>query len=88
MQNYYMQWKSGFKKAVNWNKYQSDPKTYTLNQYLSFCLSYPSFQGVIRFFVLRFENENGRISFSEYYVPNVEMKLWWKNLFWSASNNR
>ena len=43
MQNYYMQLKSGFKKTVNWNKYQSDPKRYTLNQYLSFCLSYPSF---------------------------------------------
>ena len=75
MQNYYMQLKSGFKETVNWNKYQSDPKTYTLNQYLSFYLSYPSFQGVIRFFVLCFENENGRISFSEYYVPNVEMKI-------------
>ena len=27
------QLKSGFKRPINWNKYQSDPKTYAQNQY-------------------------------------------------------
>ena len=28
------QLKSGFKRTVDWNKYQSDPKTYAQNQSL------------------------------------------------------
>ena len=28
-----LQLKSGFKRTVNWNKYQSDPKTYAQNQH-------------------------------------------------------
>ena len=42
--------KSGFKRTINWNKYQSDPKIYAQNQYLNH-LIYPSFQGVNRLFV-------------------------------------
>ena len=34
----------------------------------------PSFQGVNRLFVLSFENENGRTSHSEYYLPKVEIR--------------
>ena len=34
----------------------------------------PSFQGVIRRFVLSFENENHRRSHSNYYLPKVEIK--------------
>ena len=34
----------------------------------------PSFPGVNRFFVLSFENENGRASHSEYYLPKVKIK--------------
>ena len=29
------QLKSGFKRTINWNKYQSDPKTYAQNRYLN-----------------------------------------------------
>ena len=29
------QLKSGFKKTINWNKYQSDTKTYAQNRYLN-----------------------------------------------------
>ena len=29
------QLKSGFKRAINWNKYQSDPKRYAQNRYLN-----------------------------------------------------
>ena len=54
-------------------KFQSDPKTYAQNQYLNHLVDL-SFQGVNRLFVLPFENENGRTSHSEYYLPKVEIK--------------
>ena len=34
----------------------------------------PTFSKVNRLFVLSFENENDRISFSKYYTPKVEIK--------------
>ena len=34
----------------------------------------PTFTKVNRLFVLSFENENDRASFSNYYVPNVQIK--------------
>ena len=34
----------------------------------------PTFTKVNRLFVLSFENEEDRISFSKYYVPEVEIK--------------
>ena len=55
------QLKSGFMKTINWNKYQSDPKTYAQNRYLNHLVD-PSFQGVNRIFVLSFENEDDRRS--------------------------
>ena len=67
------QLKYRFKRTINWNKYQSDPKTYAQNQYLNHLVD-PSFQGVNRFFVLSFENENDRAPDSEYYLPKVEIK--------------
>ena len=51
------QLKSGFKRTINWNKYQSDPKTYAQIRYLN-QLVHPSFQAVSRIFVLSFENED------------------------------
>ena len=65
--------KSGFKRAINWNKYQSDLKTFTQNQYLNHSVD-PSFQGVNRLFLLSFENKNDRASHSEYYLSKVEIK--------------
>ena len=67
------QLKSGFKKAINWNKYESSIKTFAQNRYLNYLIN-PSFQGVNRLFVLAFENENGRTSHSTYYLPKVETK--------------
>ena len=58
---------------MNWNKYQSDPKTYAQNQYLNHLVD-PSFQGVNKVSELYFENENGRTSHSEYYLPKVKIK--------------
>ena len=34
----------------------------------------PSFQGVERFFVLAFENDNDRINTDRYYLPTVQIK--------------
>ena len=53
--------KSGFKRTINWNKYQAKVSTERQNQYLDYLLD-PSFQGVTRFFVLPFENEAQRTS--------------------------
>ena len=61
------------KRTINWNKYQSDPKTYALNRYLNHLVD-TSFQGVKWFFILSFETENGRTSHSHYCLPKVEIK--------------
>ena len=83
------QLKSGFKRTINWNKYQSNPKTYAQNQYLDHLVD-PSFQN--RLFVLSFEDEDDRTSYSEYYLPKVEIKdcnvkIYRKNLFGQPINN-
>ena len=67
------QLKSGFKKTINWNKYESSIKTFAQNRYLSYLIN-PSFQAVNRLFVLPFENENGRASHATYNLPKVEKK--------------
>ena len=67
------QLKSGFKRTINWNRYQSEPKKYAQNRYLNHLIN-PSFQGANRLFVLSLENEDNIKSHSNYYVPNVEMK--------------
>ena len=67
------QLKSGFKYESNWNKYESNIKSFAQNRYLNRLIN-PSFQGVNRFFVLSFENENDRTSRSTYYLPKVKIK--------------
>ena len=67
------QLKSCFKRTLNWNQYESNVKTFEQNRYLSHLIN-PSFQGVSILFVLSFENENDRISHSNYYLPKVEIK--------------
>ena len=49
------QLESGFKRTINWNKYQLKVTEQVLNRYLDY-LAYPSFQVVNRLFVLSFEN--------------------------------
>ena len=63
--------KFGFKKTINWNKYQSSIKTFAQNRYLKYLINL-SFQGVNRLFVLSFENENGRTSHSTYYFQRLK----------------
>ena len=70
--------KSGFRRTINWNKYQSDLKTHAQNRYLNHLVN-PNFRGLNRPFVLSFENEDDRTSHSTYYLPKVEIKdymLW------------
>ena len=67
------QLKTGFKKAISRNKYESSIKTFAQNRYLNYLIN-PSFQGVNRLFVLPFENENDKTSHSTYCLPKVEIK--------------
>ena len=55
--------KLGFKRTINWNKYQSKVTVQEQNWYLDFLIDV-SFQGVNRNFVLWFENNGGRITCS------------------------
>ena len=67
------QLRSGFKSAINWNKYQSKISAERQNQNLNFLID-PSFQGVNWLFVLLFENEGDRKVHTGYYLPKVEIK--------------
>ena len=68
------QLRSGFKRRINWNKYQSKVSTERQNhQYLDFLID-PSFQGVNMLFVLSFKNEGNRKVHTGYYLPKVEIK--------------
>ena len=67
------QFKSGFKRVINWNKYLSKPELLAQNPNLNHLIE-PSFQGVNRLFVLAFENDDDRTSSDEYYLPTVKIK--------------
>ena len=67
------QLKSGFKRTINWNKYEPRVTVEQQKQYLDFLIN-PSFQGVNSCFVLSFQNNGGRKSFTRYYLPLVEVK--------------
>ena len=56
------QLRTGFKRTIQWNKNN-------LNYLID-----PTFKKVNRFFVLSFENEDSRTSFSKYYVSNIQIK--------------
>ena len=67
------QLKTGFKKTIKWNQYRSEMSNQTKNNNLNY-LTNPAFTNVNRLFVLTFENQDDRTSFSKYYVPKVEIK--------------
>ena len=67
------QLKSGFKRSINWNKFETKISTEGVNQYLDFSID-PSFQGVNRLFVLSFQNERDRKIHTACYLPKVETK--------------
>ena len=67
------QLKTGFKRTIKWNRYRSEmtsqTKTNNLNNFVD-----PTFNKVNRLFVLSFENEDDRTSYSKYYTPKIEIK--------------
>ena len=67
------QLKTGFKRTIEWNKYRLEMSNQTKNNNLNYLVD-PTFTNVNRLFVLSFENENDRLSFSKYYLPKIEIK--------------
>ena len=67
------QLRTGFKRTIKWNKYRSEMTNQTKTNHLNHLID-PTFIKVNRLFVLSFENEEDRTSFSKYYVPKVEIK--------------
>ena len=67
------QLKSGFKRTVKWNKYRSEISNQITNNNLNYLID-PTFNNVNRLFVLSFENEDDRTTFSKYYVPKIEIQ--------------
>ena len=65
--------KSGFNRTSNWNKYQSKISTERPNQYSDYFID-PSFQGANRPFALLFENNAHRTSYTQHFLPTVEIK--------------
>ena len=62
---------TGFKRTIKWNKDRSEMTNQTKNNNLNYLID-PTFTKVNRFFVLSFENEKDRASFSKYCVPTVQ----------------
>ena len=71
--NFLEQLKSGFKRAIKWNKYRSEMTNQTKTNNLNYLIDL-TFNKVNRLFVLSFENEEGSTSFSKYYTLTVEIK--------------
>ena len=67
------QLKAGFKRTIKWNKYRSDMSNQTKNNNLNYLID-PTFTNMNRLFVLSYKNEEGRTSFSKYYITKVEIK--------------
>ena len=75
------QLKTGFKRAIKWNKYRSQITTEPPNNNLNYLID-PTFANVNRLFVLSFQRIAGennttkdyRDSFSGYYLPNARIK--------------
>ena len=69
------QLKSGFKRKINWDKYQSEVATLAQNQYLENSVD-PGFEVGNRLFVLSFENNAAQANYKRYCLPQVEILLW------------
>ena len=69
--------KSGFKREIEWNEYESKDVNITPGPYINHLVS-PSFQGVNRMFVLPYKNHEAndpkRDGHSKYYLPNQDIK--------------
>ena len=65
--------KIGFKRTITWNNYRSTITNQAANNNLNYLID-PTFTKVHRLFVLAYANEDDRTSYSQYYVPNIEIK--------------
>ena len=71
-----VQLKTGFRRTIIWNKYRSQMTVQPQNNNLNYLID-PTFTNVNRLFVLPFERNiigDSRDSFSDYYVPNIEIE--------------
>ena len=64
---------SGFKRTINWNKYQSKTPIERPNGCLDYLID-PSFQGVNRVFVLSFDDNAHRTRHTGCFLPKVELE--------------
>ena len=69
----YQQLKEAFTMPVKWNKYRCQVLNQTATNNLNHLID-PAFTNVNRSFVLAFENEEDRSSFSKYCTPTIEIK--------------
>ena len=67
------QLKRGFKRTIKGNKYRSEMSNQTKNNNLNYFIDL-TFSKVNRLFVILFENEDDRTSFTKYYTPKVKTK--------------
>ena len=77
MSKTFRQLKSGLKITIKWNKYRSQMTVQPQNNNLNYLID-PTSTNVNRLFVLSFARNiigDDRDSFSDYYVPNVEIKI-------------
>ena len=65
--------KSGFTREIIWNKYRSQMTTEAVNNNLNILID-PTFTNINRLFVLAYQNADDRLSFSQFYLPNVMVK--------------
>ena len=65
--------KSGFTREIIWNKYRSQMSTGAINNSLNILID-PKFTNVNRLFVLAYQNDAERQSFSQFYLPRVMIK--------------
>ena len=65
--------RTGFERTIKWNNYRPEVTNQTKNNNLNYSID-RIFTKVKRLFVLTFENENDRTSFSKFYLLNIQMK--------------
>ena len=64
--------KSGFKRTINWSKFDPKVTIEQQKQYLGILIN-PPFQGVNRLFTLSFENNGGRRSNFRFFTKNFKI---------------
>ena len=71
--NLLQQLESGFKRIINWNKYNPKATIDAWSQYFDSLID-PNFQVVKRLFALSFENNNSKTEHTGYFLSKVEIK--------------